>query len=554
MRIRMVKRSQLKASASRDPAPLNKIGLRRTWTQVANPLRCTVIQKSSNRPHANCQAMHLTIRMTAAASRKIQMVLFRWVIAFALCPALALQAQAQEEGKKPAVPNPAKMDVLRDLSASFEEISQRSGRAVVQIFVRSYVPADSPQNQGGDVLTAQNSTGSGIILSSDGYILTNAHVVKNAHSMKVQLNIRAERAAIEGGDRSLNKPISGALVGTDRDSDLAVIKIDRKNLPYLVFGDSEALKQGQLVLALGNPLGLDNSVSLGVVSAVARQVKPDDPMAYIQTDAPINPGNSGGPLIDADGRVVGINTFILTQSGGSEGIGFAVPGAIAREVFDQLKSQGHVHRAQLGLVAQTINPDMAEGLNLGRSHGVIVSDVKRGGASDQAGIQTDDVITAVNGREINTFHELESKVFRLKPGTKIALHVQRGESQLDLPVVAEERSGGALDALADVVDPIKNVVPQLGIVGLDISNDVAKLVPDLRRPAGVVVAARKSTAVTATAGAGLQIGDAIYSVNRRVVENVGQLQASMNGLKSGQAAVLLVEREGKLIYVPIEIE
>lgn len=466
--------------------------------------------------------------------------------------AMAIALKAQGDDKKPAVPNPAKMDVLRELSASFEEISQRSGRAVVQIFVRSYVTGENAQSQGGDVLTAQNSTGSGIILSPDGYILTNAHVVKNAHSMKVQLNVRAEQAAREGGYRSLNKPINGTLVGSDRDSDLAVIKIDRTNLPYLVFGDSDALKQGQLVLALGNPLGLDNSVSLGVVSAVARQVKPDDPMAYIQTDAPINPGNSGGPLIDADGRVVGINTFILTQSGGSEGIGFAVPGAVAHEVYEQLKAQGHVHRAQLGLVAQTINPDMSEGLNLERTHGVIVSDVAPGGAADHAGVQADDVITAVNGRDINTLHELESKIFRLKPGTKVNLRLQRGDNQLDIPVLAEERSGAELDALADVVDPVKNVVPQLGIVGLDITKEVLKLVPDLRRPAGVVVAARKST--SPSAGIALEVGDAIYSVNRRVVETVGQLQGAMNGLKSGQAAVLLVERDGKLLYVALEIE
>lgn len=464
--------------------------------------------------------------------------------------AIAVALQAQEE-KRPAVPNPSKMDVLRELSTSFEEISQRSGRAVVQIFVRSYVANDTTSNQS-DVLTAQNSSGSGIVLSPDGYILTNAHVVKNAHAIKVQLNIRAEQAAREGGDRSLNKPISGNLVGIDRDSDLAVIKIDRANLPYLVFGDSDSLKQGQLVLALGNPLGLDNSVSLGVVSAIARQVKPDDPMAYIQTDAPINPGNSGGPLIDADGRVVGINTFILSQSGGSEGIGFAVPGSIAKDVFAQLKAQGHVHRAQLGLVAQTISPDMLEGLNLRLAHGVIVSDVAPGGAADHAGVQADDMITAVNGRTINTLHELEARVFRQKPGTQITLHVQRGETQMDLPVLAEERQGAQLDALADAVDPVKNIVPQLGIVGLDITKDVLKLVPDLRRPAGVVVAAHKST--SASASANLQVGDAIYSVNRQVVENVGQLQSAMNGLKSGQAAVLLVERDGKLVYVATEIE
>lgn len=287
----------------------------------------------------------------------------------------------------PVSVNPQKTNVLRELSGSFEDISQRAGRAVVQIFVRSYVPSDS-SDTGNGLLTAENSSGSGIIMSPDGYILTNAHVVKGAHSVKVQLNVRTEAEAREQGDNSFNRPISGTLVGLDRDSDLAVIKIDGKNLPYLTFADSDELKQGQIVLALGNPLGLDNSVSFGVVSAVSRQIKPDDPMVYIQTDAPINPGNSGGPLVDTNGRVVGINTFILTQSGGSEGLGFAIPSDIAREVYTQLKAQGHVHRAQLGLVGETITPDIAEGLDLETDHGIIISDVAPDGAAAHAGVKS----------------------------------------------------------------------------------------------------------------------------------------------------------------------
>ena len=466
------------------------------------------------------------------------------------CFAFAQAQQPAVENKAPAKPNPSKMDVLRDLSASFEEISQRTGRAVVQIFVRSYVAEESSQN--GDVLTAENSSGSGIIMSPDGYILTNAHVVKNAHTIKVQLNIRAEAEARGQGDRTVNRPITGTLIGADHDSDLAVIKIPRANLPYLEFGDSDALKQGQIVLALGNPLGLDNSVSLGVVSAVGRQIKTDDPMVYVQTDAPINPGNSGGPLIDADGRVVGINTFILTQSGGSEGIGFAIPSGIARQVYTQLKTQGHVHRAQLGLIGQTITPDLAEGLALETDHGVIVSDVKPEGAAAHAGIKADDIVMGFNGRPIRTMRELETSVFRLPPGTKVTLRVQRGMDQLDLPTITEEQSGAELDALADMVDPIKNVVPQLGIVGLDITKEVVQLLPELRRPAGVVVAARKNS--TSYSGPTLQTGDVIYSVNRKVISNVAQLRQMLESIKSGQPAVLLVERDGHLIYVPLELD
>lgn len=457
----------------------------------------------------------------------------------------------QPQNRAPATPNPAKVNVLKQLSTSFEEISQRSGRAVVQIFVRSYVTADSTANDG-ELLTAENSSGSGILMSADGFILTNAHVVKNAHSVKVQLNVRTEAEAREQGDRTYNRAINGTLIGEDRESDLALIKIDRKNLPFLEFGDSDDLKQGQIVLALGNPLGLDNSVSLGVVSAVARQIKPEEPLVYVQTDAPINPGNSGGPLVDAEGRVVGINTFILTQSGGSEGIGFAIPSNIARDVYKQLKVQGHVHRAQLGLVGETITPDMAEGLGLETDHGIVVSDLQPEGPAAHAGVQTDDIIVQLNGRRVTSVHELNANIYRLAPGTHVTLRVQRGLEQLDLPVVAEEQSGGELDALADLVDPVKNVVPELGIVGLDITKAVLKLLPELRRPAGVVVAARKANAPYS--GPALESGDIIYAVNRQVVSNVAELRRKLDTMKGGQAAVLLVERDAHLIYVAVTLD
>ncbi len=453
---------------------------------------------------------------------------------------LGVVSVAAQDVKPPAEPNPQKMDILKQLSASLEDVAQNSGRAVVQIFVRSYVPGDTEETNG-ELLTAQNSSGSGIILTPDGYILTNSHVVKGAHTIKVQLN-----------DANFRRPIPGTLVGVDRDTDLAVIKIDRANLPYLTFGSSDALKQGQIVLALGNPLGLENSVSMGVVSAVARQVKPDDPMVYIQTDAPINPGNSGGPLLDTDGKVVGLNTFILTQSGGSEGIGFAIPSKIAALVFRQIKEKGHVHRAQLGIAGQTITPEMAEGLSLEISHGVIVSDVEPSGAAAAGGVEIDDVITAIDGRQITSLSQLESRVYRISAGTKVNVQVQRGPSSMTIPVVTEEQPGNELDAMADLVDPVRNVVEPLGIVGLNLTPEVVKLMPDLRRPAGVVVAARRANAPFS--GPPLEVGDVIYSVNRQTVSSVDQLREVLKAIKPGQAAVLLVERSGHLIYVPLELE
>ncbi len=461
-------------------------------------------------------------------------------------------AMKAQEAKAPAEPNPQKMDVLKQLSGSLEEVSQHSGRAVVQIFVRSYVTGGEGAESNGELLTAQNSSGSGIILTPDGYILTNAHVVKGAHSLKVQLSTAMEAEARKNGDHGYNRPIPGTLVGIDRDTDLAVVKIDKTNLPYLTFGNSDELKQGQIVLALGNPLGLDNSVSMGVVSAVARQVKSDDPMVYVQTDAPINPGNSGGPLIDTDGKVMGLNTFILTQSGGSEGIGFAIPSNIASLVYTQLKTKGHVHRAQLGLVGQTITPEMAEGLSLETDHGVVVSDVEPDGPAATAGIEADDIITAIDGRPVTSLSRLEARVYRVNPGTRISLQVQRGPSTMTLPVVTEEQAGAELDALADLVDPVQNIVAPLGIVGLDVTPSVVKLMPDLRRPAGVVVAARKANAPFS--GPPLEVGDVIYSVNRQTVASVSQLRDMLKSLKAGDPAVLLIERNGHLMYIPLQPE
>jgi serine protease Do len=474
--------------------------------------------------------------------------LSKCLIAFSFLTPLVGNAQ---QAKAPVTPNLQKTDVLRQLSTSFEEISQRAGRAVVQIFVKSYVPSEGSDN-GGQVLTAQSSSGSGIILSPDGYILTNAHVVKGAHSVKVELNIRTEAEALEGGNHTANRPQTASIVGIDHESDLAVVKIDGKNLPFLEFGNSDELKQGQLVLALGNPLGLDNSVSLGVVSAVARQIKAEDTMVYIQTDAPINPGNSGGPLVDAEGHVVGINTLIFTQSGGSEGIGFAIPSKLAQEVYGQLKTQGHVHRAQLGLVAQTVTPEMADGLSLQTNHGVIVSDLEPQGPADHAGIQVDDIIVGLNGRRMDSVHQLETSIFRLAPKTKVTIRVQRGDNQLDLPAITEEESGREMDALADSVDPIKNVVAKLGIIGVDINDTVRQLMPNLRRPNGVVVAARNAN--VPYSGSALVVGDVIYALNRRVVAGVNELRNMLDAMKPGDDAVLLVEREGRLLYVPLQLE
>ncbi len=463
----------------------------------------------------------------------------------------ATDGQDKQDKKDTAAKPPARStEILRTLSGTLESIASQSGRAVVQIFARGYAANEDSSNSD-TLLTAQRSSGSGVLLTPDGYILTNAHVVKGARNLRVELSQYLVAEAQERHEKYAGRSIPARVIGVDRETDLAVIKIDRKDLPYLEFGDSDAVKQGEIVLALGNPLGLENSVSFGVVSSVSRQLKPDDPMSYIQTDAPINPGNSGGPLINAEGRVVGINTFILTQSGGSEGIGFAIPSAVASNIYQQVKSIGHVHRAHLGLVAQTINGQMADGLALQRERGVIVSDVTPGGPAAKAGILPDDILVALNGKPLDTARQLEVSIYKQPPGKTVTLRVLRGERQIDVEVAAEEQTE-QFDALADLMDPATNVVPQLGIVGLDLSAEVHKMLPDLRRPDGVVVAAHVSS--SPYSGPGLESGDVIYSVNRRLVENVAELRKSLDGMKSGDAVVLQIEREGRLRYLALELE
>ena len=226
--------------------------------------------------------------------------------------------------------------------------------------------------------------------------------------------------------------IVAKLIGVDRETDLAVIKVDRKDLPMLPLGDSNDLRQGQVVMAFGNPLGLEGSVSTGIVSSVARRLKPDDSMVYVQTDAPINPGNSGGPMVDTEGRVIGINTFIFTQSGGSEGLGFAIPSNVVRSIFDQIRKDGHVHRGQIGVMAQSITSGMAKGLGLPQDWGVIASDVTPDGPAEKAGMKIGDIIQTLNGRSMEDAPQLETAIYRLKLSDLVNVTVLREGKSFEL--------------------------------------------------------------------------------------------------------------------------
>ena len=481
-------------------------------------------------------------------------------LAFSLLALLTGFSAARAQDPKPATPSaaapssaPPPAVSLGELSLSLEGLVNRVRPSVVQIFSTGYVTADdSEASNTAALLSTQRSTGSGIILSDDGFIVTNAHVVQGARRIQVRLSVARVRNSRTPNFEPEVKLLDAKLIGMDREMDVAVIQIARSGLPHLPLGNSDAVRQGELVMAFGNPRGLEGSVSMGIVSSTSRELHPDDFLAYIQTDAPINPGNSGGPLIDAQGRVVGINTFILSQSGGSEGLGFAIPSNIVNTIYTQLRKEGHVHRGRIGIYVQSITPAIAEGLNLSRDWGVLVGDVTPEGPADKAGVKVGDLVLALNGKTMHNARQLEADIYRSPMKQQVTLQVLRGQSQLsiDVPVID---SVDDPQRFADMVNPEDNLVPKLGILAIGIDKTLAGMLPNLRNSYGVVVAAG-SSATDLTSGTGLQPGDVIYSVNQAPVATVAALRKKVDEFKPGDEVAMQIERSGRLMFVSIEIE
>lgn len=470
---------------------------------------------------------------------------------FLLCFAVAVgSAPGQSPAPAPTATEAAPVS-LNEFSSSLENLVSRVRPSVVQIYSTGYATNEENESTTASLLTKQHSTGSGMILAADGYIVTNAHVVRGARRIQVRLPTRNEIAGRNVSMQPEGKLIDAKLVGLDRDIDLAVVKIEKTGLPFLTFGDSNHIHQGELVMAFGSPLGLESSVSMGVVSSTARALHPDDLMVYIQTDAPINPGNSGGPLVDSQGRIIGVNTFILTQSGGSEGLGFAIPASIVKSVYGQIRHEGHVHRGRIGVHAQTITPGMATGLGLPQDWGVIIADVLPDGPADKAGVKIGDIVRSLNGKILHDARQLELEIFRYPMRERVTLDLLRGSDHFtaEVPVI-DARDDPT--RFADLVNPEDNLVPQLGILGIGIDKKLAALLPDLRNSYGVVVAAGSTSDLSS--GTGLQPGDVIYSVNGSPVTTVAALKAKLKDYKTGQPIVMQIERSSVLMYVTIELE
>jgi serine protease Do len=445
---------------------------------------------------------------------------------------------------------PAAPADLGRLSRSLESAVAKVAPAVVQIRVTAYGPVSGGATAPGALIGTQRSTGSGVVLSADGFIVTNAHVIEGGRRFVVVL----PRPAIAGmPGRSALAPVSqevpATLVGTDRETDLAILKVALTDLPFAKLGDSDSLAPGQVVLAFGSPFGLASSVTMGVISAVGRQLRDEDRMIYLQTDTPINPGNSGGPLVSDDGLVVGINTLIYSQSGGSEGIGFAAPGNIVRFVYEQIRSNGRVRRGEIGVFAQTITPGLAEGLRLPRQWGVVLGDVYPNSPAAKAGLRVGDVIFSINGKPMENGRQFDVTLYQ-RLGSKVSLEVGRGLQRLTLQVPVVERRDEA-DRFRAMVTPEQNLISRLGVLGLDLTPELIRLIPGIRDPHGVVVA---GVAADAEGSTGPLPGDVIYGVNGEAVRTLGDLRTAIGRIAPGATAVLQVGREGQLRFLTLTLE
>jgi serine protease Do len=440
---------------------------------------------------------------------------------------------------------------LAAFSNELQALVQRVGPSVVQINVSGYAVAETAGSGTADtLLERQRSTGSGVIVDAGGYVITNYHVVSGAR--RVQVVLAPVRGAESGASivRPRGRTLDATIVGVDEETDLAVLKVQATGLPALAFGDSDALRAGQIVCAFGSPLGLENSMTMGVVSAVGRQLTADDSMVYVQTDAPINPGNSGGALVDIQGRIVGINTLILSQGGGNEGLGFAAPSNIVRTVFEQIRKWGRVKRGTIGVAAQTITPTLGEALGLPRDSGVILADVFPEEPAAAAGLRIGDIVLSLNGKPMENGRQFEVNLYRLAAGDIATVEVLRGQNRAQITVAIAERENDPT-RFSDLVSPERNLVERLGILGLDLTPTLAAAVGGVRGAAGVLVAAR---ALNTGAEYGLEVADVILSVNGTPVKGLADLRSVIGRMADNAACALQVQRDGQLIFLSFEIE
>ncbi|MFQ5355332.1 MAG: DegQ family serine endoprotease [Mariprofundaceae bacterium] len=377
----------------------------------------------------------------------------------------------------------------------------------------------------------RHSLGSGFIISADGFVVTNNHVVDNADEVVVKTSDGAEFEA--------------RVIGKDPKLDLALLKIDGDKFSTVAFGDSDDLRVGDWVLAIGNPFGLEQTVTAGIVSAKGRVIGAGPYDDFIQTDASINPGNSGGPLFNIKGEVVGINTAIFSRSGGNIGIGFAIPINVAKSVISELRTTGHVKRARLGVYIAPIDRETQRALGLENKNGALVRQVEKESAADKAGIQAGDVIVSIDKAPIKRVHDLPIRVARHAPGDKVRIEMIRNGKRKTVVVKVEEMPGEAEEVAASVQPP-----PRLGLGLAELTGDLARKLGTGTKYGVLVQDVRRGSPA---ARSGIQRGDVIYQINRKRVRSLKDFKKVADKIEGGAVLQIMIDRHGDQVFTILRI-
>jgi serine protease Do len=474
--------------------------------------------------------------------------------------ALTLTACLPEGSTVPSAhANPDNAAPARRALPDFADLVDRVGPAVVNISVdappkfndednpfandpffdllrRFGLPNPGFPNQPGIPRGGRHGIGSGFIISADGYVLTNAHVIGDSNA---ELTVRL----------SDKREFKAKVVGADRRTDIAVLKIEANGLPAVAIGDVERARVGEWVLAIGSPFGFEHTVTAGIISAKARRLPDENYVPFLQTDVAINPGNSGGPLFDLDGRVIGVNSQIYSRSGGSMGISFAIPIDVAMQVKDQLVKHGRVQRGRLGVYIQGMNADLASSFGLPDSRGALVSKVEPDSAADRAGVKVGDVVLGVDGETIGESADLPRIIGNKQPGSKVKLQVWREGKNRDIVATLDELSAeDAGSGFDDVPGENKKNTGRLGALGLGVRELTAQEAKRLGVDNGLAIETVNGAAVRA----GLQSGDVILAINNQAVDSIAGFRQQVEN--AGKRFALLVQRGNARIFIPVKLD
>jgi len=442
---------------------------------------------------------------------------------------------------------------LAQLSEALQRVITRVTPAIVTVEVAGYARSDDdsddsdPAQHDNYKVSKAHCLGSGVILDANGYIITNAHVVDGARRLRVTLDekLRRSHAHVVGGLTSV--VFEARIIGVFVEADLALVKIDATGLPTVPIANSDTLQPGQLVFAVGSPEGFKNSVSMGVISAVGRDSESEGGANFIQTDAALSSGSSGGALVDTNGDLVGITTFRVTEGGGNEGLGFALPSKLVQSIFQDLKNTGHVAYGGIGVTVQNVTPTLARGLRISQDWGTIVSDVAPGSSAENAGVHVQDLILTLDGHPIASVPQFMASFYGKRGGNHVQLELIRGPQHLSLRVPVVEYPEKPPDAAA--VE--RGILVKLGVVCAPFEHQDSSLVTRLRSTSGVMVVAKLAGNDVKT---DLMSGDVIRSVNGTAVTSVEALRSMMDKLSPGDSAVLQIERRQQFQYVPFDID